>query len=59
MNFFKFCYDVFVWITSHYSELPDSFRKSFPEDKCVNGRLFLSGIVQSDSNINNDFKEYE
>ena len=56
MNFFKFCYDVFVWITSHYSELPDSFRKSFPEEKCVNGRLFLSGIVQSDSTINNDFK---
>ena len=48
MNLFKFLYDVFVWITTHYSEMPDSFKKSFPEDDCLNGRLFLSDVTQVD-----------
>lgn len=59
MNCFKFLYDVFVWITTHYSEMPESFRKSFPEVDCLNGRLFLSDVTQIDSNLNNDFKKYE
>lgn len=59
MNLIKFLYDVFVWITMHYSELPESFRKSYPEAKCVDARLFLSDIVQSDSDINNNFCDYE
>lgn len=59
MNFFKFLYDVFVWITSHYSSLPPAFRNSFKESECVSARLFLSDLVQSDSDINKDFKDYE
>lgn len=59
MNFFKFLYDVFVWITTHYSEMPDSFRKSFPECRCVDARLFLSDIAQSDSDLNQNFNDYE
>lgn len=59
MNFFKFLYDVFVWITSHYSEMPVSFREKFPEDDCLNGRLFLSDVTQIDSELNIDFKKYE
>ena len=59
MNCFKFLYDVFVWITTHYSEMPGSFRKSFPEEDCLNGRLFLSDVTQIDSDLNNDFKKYE
>ena len=59
MNCFKFLYDVFVWITTHYSEMPESFRKSFPEDDCLNGRLFLSDVTQADSQLNIDFKKYE
>lgn len=59
MNFFKFLYDVFVWITNNYSQLPDSFKKSFPESICVEGRIFLSNLVQSDSDLNEIFKDYE
>lgn len=59
MNFFKFLYDVFVWITSNYSSLPDSFKKSFPEHCCVDARLFLSSFSQADSDINESFKDYE
>lgn len=59
MNVFKFLYHVFVWITSHYSEMPTEFKKVFKEEECVNARLFLSDIVQSDSDINKDFKSYE
>lgn len=59
MNCFKFLYDVFVWLTQHYSELPESFRKSFPECRCVDARLFLSDIVQTGSDLNENFKDYE
>ena len=59
MNFFKFLYDVFVWITNNYSQMPDSFRKSFPEQICVEGRLFLSNFALSDSDLNETFKDYE
>ena len=59
MNFFKFLYDVFVYITSHYSAFPEDFKKKFKEENFVNARLFLSGIVESDSTINYDFKDYE
>ena len=59
MNFFKFLYDVFVYISTNYHAFPDDFKKKFKEENFVNGRLFLSGIVQSDSTINYDFKDYE
>lgn len=59
MNCFKFLYDVLVWLTQHYSELPESFRKSFPECRCVDARLFLSDIVQTGSDLNENFKDYE
>ena len=59
MNFFKFLYGVFVWITNNYSQMPDSFRKSFPEQTCVEGRLFLSNFAQGDSDLNETFKNYE
>lgn len=59
MNFLMFLYDVFVWITCHYYELPESFRKTYPEEKCVDARLFLSDLAQCDSDLNNNFKDYE
>ena len=36
MNFFKFLYDVFVYITSHYSAFPEDFKKKFKEENFVN-----------------------
>lgn len=59
MNYLKFLYDVFVWVTQHYSLMPVEFQKKFPEARCVDSRLYLSSIVQSDSDINNEFKDYE
>lgn len=59
MNFFKFLYDVFVWITNNYSQMPDSFKKSFPESFCVEGRLFFSNFAQADSDLNETFRNYE
>lgn len=52
-------YHVFVWITTHYSEMPDDFKKSFQESECIEARLFLSDCVQPDSEINQTFKNYE
>lgn len=59
MNFFKFLYDVFVWLTNNYSKMPDDFKSSFPEEACVKGRLTLSDIAQADSDFNKDFVDYE
>ena len=59
MNLIKFLYDMLVWLTNNYSQLPDSFKKSFPESKCVDARLYLSSFAQSDSELNEIFKDYE
>ena len=59
MNFLKFLYDVFVWLTNNYHSMPDSFKKSFPETNLVEGRLFLSNFAQADSDLNETFKAYE
>ena len=59
MNVFKFLYDLVVYCTNNYSSMPDSFKKSFPEERCVNARLWLSSIAQSDSELNEDFRDYE
>lgn len=59
MNFFKFLYDLIVFITIHYSQMPDAFKERFSEASCVSGRLYLSSVVQPDSDFNNEFKDYE
>lgn len=59
MNYFKFLYDLFVWITNNYSQLPTDFKKRFPESRCVISRLYISSIVTNDSEFNEDFKDYE
>ena len=59
MNLIKFLYDLLVWLTNNYSQMPDSFKKSFPEARCVEARLYLSSFAQSDSELNEIFKDYE
>lgn len=59
MNFFKFLYDVFIWITNNYSSMPAEFRSKFPEKDFVNGRLYLYDFTSLDSEINVDFECYE
>lgn len=59
MNLFKFLYDLLVWLTNNYSSMPDSFKKSFPEERFVDARLYLSSFALSDSELNEIFKDYE
>ena len=59
MGFFNFVYDLFVFLTTHYSELPDSFKRSFPESRLVNGRIFFSDVRQAGISVFNDFEDYD
>lgn len=59
MNFAKFLYDLLVYLTNNYSQMPEEFRKRFPEGKCVSARLYVSSVVNDDSELNEDFKDYE
>lgn len=59
MNFFKFLYDLCCYLTTNYSSLPDTFKQRFPETACINARLALSDFVTADSDINQEFKDYE
>lgn len=59
MNFIKFLYDVFVWITSNYSQMPVEFKAKFPETDCINARCAVNEIFDTDSELNQDFVDYE
>lgn len=59
MNFIKFLYDVFVWITSNYSMMPVEFKEKFSETDCVNARCAVHEIIDTDSELNSDFVDYE
>lgn len=59
MNYLKFLYDLMVYLTSNYSEMPQSFKSRFPEKDCVNSRLILSDITDLENPINKEFKDYE
>lgn len=59
MNLIKFIYDLFVWLTCNYSQLPSDFKEKFPEVNLVLARLSFSEFVQDDSNFNQEFKDYE
>lgn len=59
MNFINFLYDVFVWITCNYSQMPDEFKEKFPETACVNACSAVYEIFDSNSELNSDFVDYE
>lgn len=59
MNFVKFLYDLMVYCTVNYSDLPDVMKKRFSEASFVNARMFLSDFVNSNSDFNISFKRYE
>ena len=54
MNFIKFLYDVFVWITCNYSEMPDEFKSKFPEETCINARCAVHEIFDTHNPQNLD-----
>ena len=37
-------YDLVVFITNNYSQMPEEFKKEFPEKDCVKMRVFVSYI---------------
>ena len=59
MGVFNFLYDMFVWITTHYSAMPDDFKRRFAESRCVNGRIFLNDLRQIVKDTIKDFDDYE
>ena len=52
----KFFYDLMVFIATNYSQMPDVFKKRFPEEMCVNARLVMFDIYHNEIN---DFADYE
>ena len=52
---FQLIYDVFVWLTNNYSQLPKSFQERFPETWLVRARLSAGVFVE---NLK-DFEDYE
>ena len=52
----KFMYDLMVWITSHYSEMPESFRELFSEERCINARQICFDVYDGETN---HFADYE
>ena len=59
MNLIKFLRDVVIWISSHYSEMPVDFKRTFPEKTFVNARTYLYDVCDFDSDVNQDFNDYE
>ena len=52
----KFFYDLLIWLTSHYSEMPESFKNRFSEEMLVNARCVCFDVYSSETN---DFADYE
>ena len=38
-------YDLIVYVTNNYSDMPSGFKSAFPEKDCVKMRLFVSNIA--------------
>ena len=43
-------YDLMVFLTNNYSQMPQGFRSAFPEKDCVQMRLFVSNIANFEWN---------
>lgn len=59
---FKFIYDVLVFITNNYSEMPDSFKRKFSEVLLGRARRVLTSPNVLDEIVKSsyiDFKDYE
>lgn len=59
MNLIKFLRDLVIWLSNHYSQLPDEFKKQFPEETLVNARSYMYDVCDYDSEVNQDFVDYE
>lgn len=59
MNFFNFLYDLFVFLTTNYSSMPESFKSRFSESKIVTGRIFFHDCYENNSMLHENFDDYE
>ena len=59
MNLIKFLRDVVIWIYNNYSSMPVDFQRTFPESTFVNARSYLYDVCDYDSEVNQDFSDYE
>ena len=59
MNLIMFLRDLVIWLSNHYSQLPDEFKKQFPEEMLVNARSYMYDVCDYDSEVNQDFVDYE
>lgn len=59
MNLIKFLRDVVIWISNNYSSMPLDFKRTFPEKTFVDARVYLYDVCDYDSEVNQDFVDYE
>lgn len=48
-------YDLIVFLTNNYSQMPEDFKREFPEEECVRMRLSVSSLFITSETI----KDYE
>ena len=59
MNFIKFLRDLMIWLSKNYSMMPMEFKSKFCETDIVNARVYLYDACDPDSELNQDFDDYE
>ena len=59
MNLIKFVRDLMIWLSENYSQMPKEFQSKFSETDFVNARCYLYDVCDYDSELNQDFVDYE
>lgn len=49
-------YDLVVYLTTNYSQMPEEFKREFPEAECVRLRLSVSSMFNAIESFENDEK---
>lgn len=59
MNLIKFLRDVVIWISENYQSMHPDFKRRFPKETFINARTYLYDVCDNDSEVNQDFSDYE
>lgn len=54
---FKFLYILTAWLSTHYEDMPDDFKKKFPFGYVRDATLVLSNVFTNDSIFSDYGKE--
>ena len=49
-------YDLVVYLTNNYSQMPEEFKREFPEAECVRLRLSVSSMFNAIETFESDEK---